>query len=544
MEAAKSRAHRGYRAVDATRVVEALRRLGSAPVRIDWFGDVVHSRRLASAARSIKVCCSIWGGPNHGSGDIQVLVPIAFLRLFRIGDVWQNGRRVGFDPDLQTVSFAGAVVDDSLCEPGPAGLPTVRFGGTARYDLPFSHFSAHRQHTGSFVARLEFDERTTVVVPSVELIRFYFGSSGGLLSTIFSGAFAERQLFGAARLNPLDGTAYLELGPGLPAVAAPTVARIAFDKIARREFRNLVNGGTAAKHVGDPFYPRMSFPFVGKTDLVADGTWLELDGGSRRVFVVARLLRCTKSFPFSALSFKLVDGTAGVMASKDSERESKAAGENMTAGPLVEADTKPGLGSISVRDPMESGLAPFPDLLSKSIRRMKGASPGTKVAPKESEGQLGVQPGSGGTGRAAEVTQSVTAALVGTGEEILNLLRDEVVSCLCGEVKAHLPERVPHSGPLIRDPSWFLRIHRLDSLMEVIVLAPSEFKGHGQCIIVARPDNGSGTYADMLGTFDRAARGSNTALPQGATSIEWSSIRIKESRRKCPLVKATLNLLA
>ena len=71
-----------------------------------------------------------------------------------------------------------------------------------------------------------------------------------------------------------------------PVRSRSTVARIAFDTIARRQFKSIVNTGVKAAAAREPWYPRSGFPFVGTTDLTVEGVWI--DHPPERVFVAHR----------------------------------------------------------------------------------------------------------------------------------------------------------------------------------------------------------------------------------------------------------------
>lgn len=149
-------------------VLIPLRNLGSAPLRIEWFGDVSYAGR--SGGRSPMVAVTLARGHQGqwirtdivDDSPLTASMPIAYLRLLRIGD--------------STTSVL------------PAGLPVTEDGGKPTYLLPFSDFDGHRGHTGAFCARVKLPDGALLIVPCMELIRFYFGDSGLLLKRLFSGA--------------------------------------------------------------------------------------------------------------------------------------------------------------------------------------------------------------------------------------------------------------------------------------------------------------------------------------------------------------------
>lgn len=366
----------------------AFERLSPRPIRIDWLGDVETTFRGRVRAQHIKVACSSWGG-DTGWGETELdaeqfhaSVPIAFLRLLRIGDIWHEGHRVG-DARLQRKTFVGLRVEESLCEIIPAGGSSVCSDGVLRHDLPFFHFVGHRGHTVSHVVKVRVNPNTNLLVPCTELVRRYFADSGRLVASAFSGAFAMRTLFDpeASGISRTNRVANLRLGRGLTYHAAFTVARIAFDPAAKKAFQGLVNSGVAAAANDKRWYVRMGFPIEGLTDLTARGLWL--DRGPDRSFLATQILSCSHPFPFDKLFFELQDddasthepGGSGVaMGASGSKRQTGTARLGVDSG-YANRDLSP-----LVLDAVDEPADPFPDLVGKKIFQVRRDTP-SKGAP-------------------------------------------------------------------------------------------------------------------------------------------------------------------
>lgn len=538
---------------ETTQVVASLRRLGSAPVRIDWFGNVSKSRRLGSSASTARLCCSRWGATSRG--EIEVDVPVAFLRLFRIGDVWQSGRRVGHDPSVERVDFRGLAIDDSSCAVGPAGLPSESGSGSSGYDLPFSQFSAHRNHTGAFVVRVSIDPHTVLLVPCMEIVRFYFGASGGLLSGVFSGAFAERNLTTRARIEPGSGEAFLALGPDLSGVAAPAVARVAFNPIARREFRSLVNSGTAASARDEKYYPRMAFPFVGLTNLLADGEWLTV--GQRRVFVVWRLLRCTHPFPFRSLKYTLAKQTRISTSTKAKVEGGGSAAEGDEALVLEEGYSSRSRSAIAVRGKDDPISVQFPDLLFKPVRKLKDGSfvpPQADGNPTEKDAVLSSEHGGGGERQSADVQAPKVPLAVPSGDVLLGLLRESVIGTLCGQVLVIGPAEVRLSheaADATERPIWYLAIRYLARTNgeTVLVMAHADLQASDAKIGLVKIQGSSegvspdGSVAAAAESFLNTKHSTGDAARAKWAYISPATVTLHHTPRRCPLRKMTAELL-
>ncbi|WP_295983320.1 hypothetical protein [uncultured Variovorax sp.] len=210
------------------------RRDGGA-LRVDWFGNIGNSLRFGPGQRTLKLSCSLWrpglGWTSDVGDDRQAIeIPIAILPHVRLGDIWKDGSLVESVP-LTRLVFEDLLVDEQTAEVVPSVLPYSPPDGASSYVLPFGAFDAHRAHTRSWVARVQVDPGTVLVVPSLELFRFYFGATGSVLESVMSGADAEQRLYHAAYISRTSNAANIVLGMGMPAAAAPTVARIALDPV-------------------------------------------------------------------------------------------------------------------------------------------------------------------------------------------------------------------------------------------------------------------------------------------------------------------------
>jgi hypothetical protein len=405
----------------------SLRRFGGAAIRFDWFGSVKRSRQAGAVLPYLAMSCSIFGvvpessAPRQpGKQMISVEVLIPWLRLLRLGDVWQYGKLAGSEP-LERVTFQGLVVDDATTSVGPCGKTSEGSDGVRRHDLPFASFSRHADHTLAYLVRVEAGPGLVLLVPSMELVRFYFGSSGALLQNIFSGAFAKDRLYTFHSKSELTGVANITLAKNVPAMGATTVARIAFDPAARRQFQSIVNSGVRAAANGEPWYPRVSFPFVGATDLTAEGVWLT--GAPERVFLAFRLISCTHPFPFTKLYYKVHAETISKLVSRPAAPPKEGKDERKSNDVSVRAGAQdPTLSPALVAAPLDAELVPFPDLLTKQVARVKAdTSQHVASKPKPSTGgdeatsvTLGLN--RGGASRPVEVSESASAIDSGIDE--------------------------------------------------------------------------------------------------------------------------------
>lgn len=446
-------------------VLIPLRNLGSAPLRIEWFGDVAYAGR--SGGRSPMVAVTLARGHQGqwirtdivDDTPLTASIPIAYLRLLRIGDIWVSGERVGTDPGSTRITFQNLQIDDSTTSVLPAGLPVAEDGGKPTYLLPFSDFDGHRGHTGAFCARVKLPDGALLVVPCMELIRFYFGDSGLLLKRLFSGAPATDNLYLSAWRSDVSGAAHLTLAPGLPFPAARTVARIAFDRQAAKAAAWIAKSGVAAAAHSERYYPRTTFPFKGETNFTVEGRWL---GGERRVFLVERILQCSYPFPFKRLHARMTAELAGEGQpgspgrSKSSRRDAEPRRHKKEL--LENFVTRALLPMAVIADDIET---PFPDLVGKPVHRMADnhANGGSRADDSEDVAALSSGEASSSLGgREAEVTNSRALSAEWDSEPEVVILFREVFEELVkeGRIAAKLvPPLSDQGGITPRNP--FLR---------------------------------------------------------------------------------------
>ncbi|MGJ3702652.1 hypothetical protein [Variovorax sp. AFSI2.2] len=354
---------------------DELAREDGVALRIDWFGNVGNSLQFGPEQRTLKVSCSLWrpglGWMLRSSDERQEIeIPIAVLPHIRLGEVWKDGARVESAP-LTRMLFKEMAVDEQTSEVLPSGLPYSPAGGSTSYLLPFNVFNAHNEHTRSWVTRVQVDVRTVLVVPSLELFRFYFGATGSVLEGVMAGGDAEQRLYHAAYISRVSNAANVVLGMGMPAAAAPTVARIALDDEAKKAFFSLVKGGRIAGLNKTDWQPRMGFPFTGKTNLTVDGLWLDTPG--QRTFVALRLIRCTYPHPFERLNYSIDDGQLRTRPPVSGGRKERGPGEKKERKPkIVNQWADRSQVALEVYSDDDDG-DPFPYLKKTSIHRTSHA---------------------------------------------------------------------------------------------------------------------------------------------------------------------------
>lgn len=156
--------------------------------RIDWFGEVAFPNRLIRRKQpSVLVHLSriqddrflddsaVQLSPQATSParfQRKVWVSVGTLPLLRVGDLWQNGQLIA-EPDYEPEEFPNIQIDRATTYLVKAGLNLDDKG----FLLPITEHPWHMHCTQSYCVMLELAENRRIMIPCMELIRFYFGSS-------------------------------------------------------------------------------------------------------------------------------------------------------------------------------------------------------------------------------------------------------------------------------------------------------------------------------------------------------------------------------
>lgn len=353
--------------------------------RIDWFGDISYpSQFVRRSTPSIRVALSPLPDANFDAAGVreiswtkqqQVYALVGYLGKLKIGDIWRNGELIA-SPDYCKECFKDVSVCQETTSIIKAGVST-KVGHRDVFYLPLILHPCHTFHTGSFCALVNLDDGKRLIIPAVELIRFYFGSSSGLIHALFHFPLMPGMLWIDAQRGDGHKKAKINLALGISGWSASDVARIAFNPYAWNAAQLVGNSLSAAKVYGQALYPKGHFPFAGLTTLKASGVWLPFGNKAANTFLVFKLLSCSHHFPFRGLEY-LMAGTARKSGAGDANRDKGAAQEDnkpqiakRTSKECVQGDPSKGLATTEV----ELEKTPqFPDLKKKSVCRSENTN--------------------------------------------------------------------------------------------------------------------------------------------------------------------------
>lgn len=229
-----------------------------------------------------------------------IQVPVSYLRVIRLGDVWHNGKRVPLEyTEKMREKFSSVTIT-------PESAYTSIAGAKGKLDdnlLPFTHHPYHGKATKVHCEFVKLDEDKILVFPHYILLQAYFSKSQYVFQQLFKFGLQFDSIYDPSQSYLTnDGHAYILLKKWTHDIAAPEVARLAFDEVAAKAIRGLSENLSLQCVNNRPVSPKLKFPFEGETTLDVYGKWCPLASG-RKVFIVYDILSCDSSYPFSSLEY-------------------------------------------------------------------------------------------------------------------------------------------------------------------------------------------------------------------------------------------------
>lgn len=367
------------------------------PWRIDWFGEIAYPGSVRQYRQPcIKVAISPLLDPpeslsfaNNFRTGIQsqrnVWMSIGSLPMLRIGDIWQDGRRV--DAPMYSQNIFDLKIGPSATEWMKAGSAV---GGN--HFLPFEKHPWHRQHTQTYCLAVDAGDNVTLIIPGAELVRFYFGSSSNLLKRLVTAPLSEELLWHRKHYDSETRHLHLKLANGMSTASATDIGRIAGDPHAWKAAASIYAYCMQATAQKEPAYLRTDFPFQGETSVVAAGIWLPFGDNPRSNYLVFNLRSCDYPFPFGSLTIDRGDDhldnrNGDANASKDAQAR-KRYGVKKDGATLSTGD--PGTGKSHRRFSFDHSVR-FPDLRRKPVWWEKVvAGKSTGIVIRRADGSLDV----------------------------------------------------------------------------------------------------------------------------------------------------------
>lgn len=265
--------------------------------------------------------------PNSETGEcISLYIHVAGLRLFHPGTLWKNGQRIQAPPlphgcqahftvasgDTKTVSlsYRHKIREHWISSILPENSGVV--SQKSRESLAATYYVV--------LPVLHNPKIACLIIPCWELLRFYFGVSGRLISAIIKGNLED---YVSWELSNIEGST-LTLSAHIPLSnkEAATLGRaVKEESEARRQLLGIhqhlaaTRAANATRSAANqhPLNIRMTMPFTTETELVVTGKEIVLvealkssDTPICGVFV-SEIVHCSQLFPFSRVILE-IDG--------------------------------------------------------------------------------------------------------------------------------------------------------------------------------------------------------------------------------------------
>ena len=281
--------------------------------RIDWFGECHYPPGQRKSQPSVRVVISpvqcdpedpnalLAANSTSLNNQRQVWLPVGILCLVRIGDIWLNGQCV-HAPNYQIQKFKRLRINKGTTDFIKAGLPL-----DGVYLLPLKEHPWHILQTQSYCLSVSLPDERRIIIPCIELIRFYFGSSSNLMQILFTRQISEDNFWKSKHFDESSRHLHLKLASGISGMSSTDIGRIALDRYAWNAARLIYDTCQAASVRSESVYPYTMFPFIGSTNLTASGKWISCGAIPEATFVVYKLQSCSHPFPFESLTYEIED---------------------------------------------------------------------------------------------------------------------------------------------------------------------------------------------------------------------------------------------
>jgi len=182
--------------------------------RLDLFGDCGYPTTVRRYGQpSVKVVFSPW-------------LAISALPILTLGSLWQKGLKIA-EPEYQLEVFRDPQINPETTSFIKAGKDID--GG---FVLPLGNHPWHRLHTHAYCVMVSLPDGRRLVIPCMELIRFYFGSSGNFVQRLFTEPLGANTLWSSKKFDVKTQGLYLVLADRISGVSASDVGRIAGSHLA------------------------------------------------------------------------------------------------------------------------------------------------------------------------------------------------------------------------------------------------------------------------------------------------------------------------
>lgn len=348
--------------------------------RIDWSGDIafpnrmlrrtqpsvlVHMSRVLDTTFRENPTVLLSADSTFVSKQRKVWVSVGTLPLLGVGDIWRDGQ-LERRPDYELEHFPDLEINSETAVLIKTGLNLEEKG----FLLPRAEHPWHMQCPQSYCLMVDLPLNRRLIIPCMELVRFYFGSSSNLLTKLFLPPLNREALYSKSHFDKTTGRLSLELAPNISRTSAADIGRLHMDPVAWRAAAHVGASLLKGSIVGQGAYPQAYVPFEGQTSLVATGKWLTFGDEPRSTFLVYGLRSCSHAFPFRTLRYDVKGRSSPLVARKYTTSNASPVSHiqkparNSSNQQLLESDAS---NKLARQAKPVWNAARFPDLAQKTI---------------------------------------------------------------------------------------------------------------------------------------------------------------------------------
>jgi hypothetical protein len=295
-------------------------------------------------------------------------VSVGTLVLLKVGDIWHK-KSFFLSPDYELETFSRVSTSSSHIDLIKSGLNLNEAG----FLIPVSEHPWHLNATHSYCVMLKLENGKRLIVPCLELIRFYFGSSSSLLTKLFLPPLQKDSLFKDGVFDHRTRHLSLKLGNEISGSSAADIGRIFLENHAWRAALRVGTSILKAAFDNQAIHPKGTFPFDGTTDLQASGKWLSFGDTTNATFLVYKLISCSHQFPFRSINYEM-SGDRKKPFFDQTQQDCKGKTTFQSSAPdAANQSIKEEDGSTKLESKTRNflGKIAFPDLIRKPIWKSK-----------------------------------------------------------------------------------------------------------------------------------------------------------------------------
>lgn len=285
-------------------LIREFENLGDGIWRVDWFGGIEKNPSVESEyAVQIILSKLKTDGQNVDIASDQVVdqfsrrsisIGVGQIPLVHIGTLWENGRKLPI--------IAGHMDSFNLeINPDSVGIARATAKINEQTLIPFNDHAISSYGKDSWCLHISHNnDPAGIIIPAMEIIRFYYATSTLLSKATFNGDFvlAWNKLVNPDYTGMQGKRCVVHRRSHVEDNDCWTIGRVQNAPEAYNGVMQVLDS-ILVEHVnGLPAHPKTSFPFTGKTSIKAR---CQQVGWKHKRWLILSLISCSGSFPFDEL---------------------------------------------------------------------------------------------------------------------------------------------------------------------------------------------------------------------------------------------------